>query len=151
MPHEIGSSRCSYHQQLHRVRQERYRAQHGDLLARKRQANASAEVERVMRWQQENPERLRETQRRYETSDQGKAIKRMISAARRARKLSQFIEDVDPTVVYEMHGGMCGICEEFIVGDFHVDHVIPLSKGGFHGYINCQPAHPTCNLVKGAS
>lgn len=48
-----------------------------------------------------------------------------------------------------MHGGMCGICKGFIDGDFHVDHRIPLSKGGMHGYANCQPAHPKCNLSKG--
>jgi 5-methylcytosine-specific restriction endonuclease McrA len=49
-----------------------------------------------------------------------------------------------------MNGGMCGICEGFIEGEFHVDHVIPLSKGGMHGYINVQPAHPRCNVRKGA-
>lgn len=77
--------------------------------------------------------------------------RRMWEAARRARKLASFIEDVDPRVVYEMHGGVCGICHEFIEGDFHVDHVIPLARGGQHGYINVQPAHADCNLRKGAS
>lgn len=71
------------------------------------------------------------------------------SQIRKARKLNQFIEPVDPAIVYQMHGGMCGICKEFIEGDFHVDHVIPLSKGGMHGYINVQPAHPRCNFKKG--
>ena len=50
-----------------------------------------------------------------------------------------------------MHGGMCGICEEFIQGKFHVDHVIPLSKGGLHCYANVQPAHPNCNRKKWAN
>lgn len=72
------------------------------------------------------------------------------AATRRARKLGQFIEEVDRDVVYEMHGGRCGICGEFIEGDFHVDHVLPLSQGGLHGYINVQPAHPICNFIKGA-
>lgn len=60
----------------------------------------------------------------------------------------QFIEPVDRRVVYEMHGGCCGICHEFIDGEFHVDHVVPLSHGGKHGYINVQPAHPICNQRK---
>lgn len=71
------------------------------------------------------------------------------AANRRARKLALFVEDVDPQVVYAMHGGRCGICGEFISGEFHVDHVVPLAKGGLHGYINVQPAHPLCNLSKG--
>jgi 5-methylcytosine-specific restriction endonuclease McrA len=50
--------------------------------------------------------------------------------------------------VYSMHGGMCGICKQFVGEDFHVDHVVPLSLGGAHGYINVQPAHPICNLRK---
>jgi len=69
---------------------------------------------------------------------------------RKARKLGQFVEKVDPQVVYERHGGMCGICFKPIVGDFHVDHIIPLSKGGPHCYANTQLAHPLCNQVKGA-
>lgn len=77
-------------------------------------------------------------------------LNRIHSSARRARELDQFIEDVDPKVVYETHGGRCGICGEFISGDFHVDHVKPLARGGMHGYINTQPAHPSCNLRKGA-
>lgn len=70
---------------------------------------------------------------------------------RRARILNQFIEDVDPQILYQMHGGMCGICKEFISDKFHIDHIIPLSKGGMHGYVNAQPAHPKCNMSKGAS
>ena len=76
---------------------------------------------------------------------------RMHAAKRRSQQLSQFIEDVDPQVVYEMHGGMCGICKGFIdlkIEGFHVDHRIPLSKGGMHGYINVQPAHAHCNIRK---
>lgn len=90
------------------------------------------------RWAEEHPQRRRE-------------LSRIKELTRRARKLNQFIENVDPEIVYDMHGGMCGICEEFIQDDFHVDHRIPLSKGGLHGYINCQPAHPICNLRKGAN
>lgn len=74
----------------------------------------------------------------------------MYAQARRARKRNQFVEHIDPQVVYQMYGGMCGICKQFIDGNFHVDHVVPLSKGGLHGYINCQPAHPRCNLQKGS-
>lgn len=78
-----------------------------------------------------------------------KRSKRISESARRARKLGQFLENVDPEAVYQMFGGACGVCGEFIEGDFHVDHVLPLARGGLHGYVNVQPAHPLCNVRKG--
>jgi 5-methylcytosine-specific restriction endonuclease McrA len=68
--------------------------------------------------------------------------------ARRARKRNQFVEKVDPAILFDMHGGICGICESPIERKFHVDHIIPNSKGGLHCYANTQPTHPKCNLIK---
>lgn len=108
------------------------------------------------RYREANGEKLRAWHRDYqnkyreENKEWIRRQRRVLENTRRARKLNQFVEEVDPTTVYEMHGGRCGICEEFIEDDFHVDHVIPLSKGGMHGYINVQPAHPVCNMRKGA-
>jgi 5-methylcytosine-specific restriction endonuclease McrA len=33
---------------------------------------------------------------------------------------------------------------------FHVDHKVPLARGGEHSYENVQPAHPFCNGSKGS-
>ena len=103
----------------------------------------------VKHQQRRNSQAGKEYHRAYKQAHANQV--RMHSQTRRARRLDQFIENVDPAVVYEMHGGRCGICEGFIAGDFHVDHVIPLSKGGMHGYVNVQPTHPICNLSKAAS
>jgi 5-methylcytosine-specific restriction endonuclease McrA len=70
--------------------------------------------------------------------------------ARKARKLKQFVEEVDPQVLLDSHGAMCGICGGAIRGPFHVDHVVPLSRGGEHSYTNTQPAHAKCNEHKHA-
>lgn len=71
---------------------------------------------------------------------------------RRARILAQFVEDIDPRRVYEIHGGMCGICKQYVAADeFEVDHVVPLARGGLHGYTNVQPAHRACNRRKWAN
>ena len=71
-------------------------------------------------------------------------------ATRRARKEGAFVEDVDPAVVLKRDGGICGICREPITGAWHVDHVVPLARGGEHSYRNTQAAHPLCNFSKGA-
>lgn len=65
--------------------------------------------------------------------------------------MDAFVEYVHPLVVLELHDGMCGICGDDVdPSDFHVDHIEPLAKGGEHSYLNTQPAHPRCNMSKGA-
>lgn len=115
------------------------------------------EVER--KWLADNKDKVSERNRRKYLKmrmDKDRLLlfkerQRMNELNRRARKRDAFIETVDPQVVYEMHGGMCGICKGFVEqSSFHVDHIIPLARGGMHGYVNVQPAHVKCNLSKGA-
>ncbi len=78
-------------------------------------------------------------------------IARRGQLARRARKAAAFVEHVDPLVLLDEHEGICGICLEPVdPADFHVDHIIPLARGGEHSYANTQVAHPICNVGKGA-
>jgi len=47
-------------------------------------------------------------------------------------------------------GKICYLCgREMKKGDMTIDHVIPLSKGGFDGMINYKLTHELCNLEKG--
>ena len=69
--------------------------------------------------------------------------------AREARKRGQFVETIIPLAVLEADDGVCGICGgDLDPFDFHVDHVIPLARGGEHSYANVQVAHPLCNWRK---
>lgn len=98
------------------------------------------------------------TKRKYEEMKDDPALlaewreqKRKYSAARRAKKRDQFVEDVLPSVVFERDGGICQLCNSPVDPDsFHVDHIYPLSKGGEHSYANTQLAHPSCNMSKNA-
>lgn len=48
--------------------------------------------------------------------------------------------------------GRCALCGLPVDrSDVHVDHAIPLARGGTNALRNLQIAHPTCNLRKGAS
>lgn len=106
-------------------------------IARYRAENADRIRAGVARWEAENPARVRE-------------LKRNREQVRRARKLAAFVENVDVRVVYERDGGICGICLEFVeMEDFHLDHVIPLARGGEHSYANTQTSHGLCNIRKG--
>jgi 5-methylcytosine-specific restriction endonuclease McrA len=46
--------------------------------------------------------------------------------------------------------GRCYWCGEKIVGKPHIDHIIPLARGGSNGPENLCVSCPTCNLSKGA-
>ena len=98
-------------------------------------------------------ERLRENWRRWRERhpEHERARMRAVQAERQARKLEQFVERVDALVVLERDDGVCGICGGDVDPfEFHVDHIVPLSRGGEHSYANVQAAHPFCNVSKGA-
>lgn len=70
------------------------------------------------------------------------------AAARRARLRNAFVEAVDPLEVFVRDAGVCGICDAPVVGDYTIDHITPLARGGEHSYANVQLAHPSCNFSK---
>lgn len=75
----------------------------------------------------------------------------MYRETRRARERNAFTEEVNPISVLTRYNGLCGICNRRVNPErFHIDHIVALSNGGEHSYMNTQPAHPTCNLRKGA-
>lgn len=53
--------------------------------------------------------------------------------------------------VLERDGFVCGICgDEIESGDLHIDHILPVARGGTNDLDNLQPAHSFCNISKGA-
>ena len=49
----------------------------------------------------------------------------------------------------EAHGWRCACgCREQLTFDYHVDHIVPLFKGGTNDESNLQPLNPKCHLLK---
>ncbi len=89
-------------------------------------------------------------------TDRKSGLKRIcafcVSIKNQKRRVKCAVEYIDPLVLYKRDKGICGICKRPVhVNQFHIDHVIPLSKGGEHSYRNTQITHPACNLKKRAS
>ncbi len=52
--------------------------------------------------------------------------------------------------VWERDDGHCGVCGDSVVfGEMELDHIVPKSLGGDDDYDNLQPAHASCNRLKG--
>ena len=55
----------------------------------------------------------------------------------------------------ENQDGICPLCstaiERSTLGVYHVDHVIPFTRGGGYERVNLQVTHPSCNMSKGAN
>lgn len=98
----------------------------------------------------------RQALRRFESTEHGKLQKRKWSAIRHARMCkaegSFSPDDVKLQIAAQTDrkGALrCWWCGKVIKKDYHIDHRIPLAKGGTNYADNIVIAHPKCNLSKG--
>lgn len=117
---------------------EQRRASAVERARKWREANPGADSAASRRWQEANPESVRRNAARY-----------------RARKLDALIHDVPEIMVWEFNPagpGCCNYCAcELSFKDrraWHIDHVIPLARGGMHEIGNLVIACASCNLRK---
>jgi 5-methylcytosine-specific restriction endonuclease McrA len=138
-------------------RQRRWRLAHSEQekarqreYQRKKRATNPVPVEQKRASDKRYYERLKANPARLELV---KPKRRAQNNSRRARKLQAFVERVDPAEIYRRDAGVCGICEKPVSESekWHVDHVVPLARGGAHSYDNCQLAHARCNQSKNAT
>lgn len=86
------------------------------------------------------------------TPEQKRLRELVASAKRRGLLRNAFgkptVEDIER--LYELQEGICTFCNKPLGEDIHVDHWVPLSKGGSNDRLNLRLLHEKCNLVKGA-
>ena len=130
-----------------------YRADHPEVSAKWYQANKAAMKERSRELRQDpvRQERQREHGRRWRLKNPEIWAERNLANARRRRKIDGI--RVDYAAILAEFGFVCHICSGVIESrdDLHMDHVVPLSKGGPHSAENIRPSHAFCNMSKGAN
>lgn len=99
-------------------------------------------------WRSANPEKTREHSRRHKSS----ALQsRVYTSRRRAHKLASLGRHTKSDVVlqYQSQKGLCWWCGKPLdPKKYHVDHRVPLSKGGSDDARNICITCPRCNLSK---
>lgn len=102
-------------------------------------ANPELMSARAKVYRKKNPDGIAAQKRRYKASKLG-------------AEGSHTGKDVQ--AIFEKQRGLCGNCKKKLFKSgakkFHVDHVIPLSRGGGNGPDNLQCLCSSCNLRKGA-
>jgi len=125
-----------------------YREKHAEDIkaykARYNKDNAERIRQQKAEWHERNKEKVREQQRAWRQANKLSILER--NARRRAVKLSRTIGDIDLEALTA--NMQCGICGGVIEDNYHIDHIIPLARGGSHTQSNLQLAHPICNLKK---
>ena len=76
---------------------------------------------------------------------------RVYTENRRQRESSgELSRDLVPRL-YKLQRGKCACCQQRLGKDFHLDHIISLSRGGLNVDANIQLLRPKCNSRKGST
>ena len=100
-------------------------------------SNRARLIARSVQWAIENPDRMQ-------------ARRRERRARKRGNPGSVGVQVQDWLRLVNRHSHCCAYCGSY-AAVLHMDHVIPLAKGGRHAIGNVLPACPTCNHSKGAT
>lgn len=116
----------------------------------------------LFQWKKDNPDKIREYWRRTYQKNKSKILEKgyrwirenpqaraAIMNRRRAREFGaggDYTKE-DVRVLLESQGRFCFYCSDALT-KFHVDHFIPLARGGSNGPENLVLSCPTCNFSK---
>lgn len=139
-------ARANYNRYSARHRKERsaWQKSHRDII------NASR---RARWWKDLENSRKRQRAAGRKTYYQNHEFRKSKAVEKRARRrsLTAFNESVALFIIAlrDDPEATCTYCEKAIAGQVHIDHILPLSRGGKHSINNLCASCQTCNASKG--
>ncbi len=170
---EKTGSHASYCKSCNSARVMQWKRENGERyneysrnLARKLAKKSKPQRDRKRSWEKNNPEAVRGQRANWKKKniEKVRASARVADRKRRALRLSNGFEKYTEQDVLSLYGTNCHICHGEIdlgaprsVGALgwelalHIDHLIPISRGGEDTLKNVRPSHALCNLRKSAT
>lgn len=128
-----------------RIRSMNYLNANRDAINAKARANYDPKTS----WEKLNPERAKAYRKAYVASVRHKRA--AYEQNRRAKKAAGGELPVDIVQkLLELQKGKCACCAKPLKGMYHLDHIMPISRGGENTERNVQLLLPQCNLSKHA-
>ena len=101
-------------------------------------------IERSRKWRLDNPDKYKEQVSRYQEKNRDMIIER-----KQIRRMSNTDETI--AKLYKKQKGKCALTNldmDLELDNIHIDHKIPLSRGGTFHELNLQLVHGIANLIK---
>ena len=140
---EYNRAYYANHREEVNARISEYRAAHGEETAAYLRAYRAAHIQErtayMRSWRLAHPEHA---------AAKARAATHIQRARKRGNGGSHTADDVQAQ--YDRQKGRCFYCAAPVGGTYHVDHVVPLCKGGSNGPENLVIACPGCNQAKHA-
>jgi len=131
----------------------RWRAEHPDYHPGWRLAHRPDEYARTQAWKDAHREEIRAAnatytaQYRKDHPDVCEAAQRRWRARRNGARIGT---PYTRAAIWARDGGLCGLCHTPVTeARWHLDHIVPITRGGPDAWENVQVAHIRCNVRKG--
>jgi len=129
-----------------RRKQKLWKDEHREEIRVQRELSRDKYNAATRRWKAINKERVSRYNKRYRKDHPEISVHH--EALRRIR-LGAVQSPVDIKKICKAYEMICYLCEKPIdEGDLHMDHIVPIVKGGIHTEENLAPTHSQCNLSK---
>lgn len=140
------------------ARSAKYYAKNKGRISAKRAKHHAANREQILtrsaKYYAANRERISERIARYQSENPEKCASRRRNRRARERNAKGAHTAADVIRIFEHQRGLCANCHAKLFRSgkqkFHVDHIVPLAKGGSNWPSNLQCLCPACNLSKHA-
>lgn len=126
---------------------QRNKQRKADEYQQRKESIKERKSEVARKYYQRNRERLLVQQKKYYEQNKAKWVNK--AHKRRARGLPSHVKAEDLKRLTDLQQNKCAVCRIDLTKR-HLDHIVPLSKGGTHEFKNLQFLCQSCNLNKHA-